>query len=469
MILPSDAVFSVSQLARQARIVIEKQLGSVTVEGELSNFRRPGSGHWYFTLKDANAQIRCAMFAGRNRAVQLTVTDGLQVRVSGRVSLYEPRGDFQLIAERMEAAGEGALRAAFDALKKKLAVEGLFDDAIKKPLPAYPRHLTIITSSSGAALRDVLQVIERRYPGLQVLLIPSAVQGDQAERELIRALQTAAGLKTDLVLLTRGGGSLEDLWAFNLESVARAVSACPHPVVSAIGHQTDFAITDFVADLRAPTPSAAAELITPTRADLVLDLTGYQARLRRAADQELRYLAQRVDNASIRLLDPDAAIARKTLRVEELNRRLGRAAQTQHQSRRGNLASSARSLALLAPLHKIQEHDRTVKMAQLVIGASVRAQLRERQLTLAGSVRALSAVSPLNTLNRGYAVLRGAADTGQATIGSVAQTRPGQMIDALLADGRLELQIVNVDKTPPLVAPEFDVADEIGDTAERNP
>ena len=250
----STEVLSVSQFTRQARILIEEGLGTVSVEGELSNFSQPGSGHWYFTLKDSTAQIRCAMFAGRNRAVRLKVANGLKVRIRGRVSLYESRGDFQIIAEGMEAAGAGALQAAFEHLKLELAAEGLFADERKRSLPAYPRHLTIISSPSGAALKDVLHVIERRFPALQVLLIESSVQGQAAEGQLLRALERSAAIATDAVLLTRGGGSLEDLWCFNLESVARALASCPHPTVSAIGHQTDFTITDFVADLRAPTP-----------------------------------------------------------------------------------------------------------------------------------------------------------------------------------------------------------------------
>jgi exodeoxyribonuclease VII large subunit len=454
----SQTVLSVSQLTRRARILIEEHLGEVSVEGELSNLRRPGSGHWYFTLKDQGAQIRCAMFAGRNRTVRLKVTDGLQVRLTGRVSLYEPRGDFQLIVDRLEAAGEGALRAAFDALKQKLSAEGLFDESRKRPLPEHPRHLTIISSPSGAALRDVLHVVERRFPGLAVTVIPSAVQGDGAEAQLIRAIERTAVLTTDVVLLTRGGGSLEDLWSFNLEPVARAVAACPHPVVSAIGHQTDFAITDFVADIRAPTPSAAAEMITPTRTDLLADVDGLQARLRRAINQEIRYLGQAVNTLDARLLDPATQIVQKMVQVDELEQRLLRSQASAHAVRGARLNTLRRALGLLAPARQIAEHSRTVSGLSNRLAGAQSNQLGARQRALVGTVRALTAVSPLNTLSRGYAVLAHdarAADGRRRTITSVADAEAGSIIEALLADGTLTLSVSGIDPEPPLSTPDL--------------
>ncbi len=457
----SQAVLSVSQLARQARVLIEAHLGDVSVEGELSNFRRPGSGHWYFTLKDQGAQIRCAMFAGRNRAVRLNVQDGLQVRLTGRVSLYEPRGDFQLIVDRLEAAGEGALRAAYDALKAKLDAEGLFSEARKRPLPEHPGHLTIISSPSGAALRDVLHVIERRFPGLAVTLIPSAVQGDGAEAQLIRALERAAEFPTDVVLLTRGGGSLEDLWSFNLENVARAVAACPHPVVSAIGHQTDFAMTDFVADARAPTPSAAAELITPTRTDLLTDVTGLEGRLLRAIRQEIRYLDQSVSTLDARLLDPASQIAQKMMQVDELEQRLSRAGISGRNAHRNRLDSARRALGLLAPARQIAEHGQRLTALTEKLAGAQKVQSDVRQRALASAARALTAVSPLNTLSRGYAVLTHAdpgTDGRRRPLTTVTDTQPGDVIQALLADGSLKLTVNEVDATPPLAAPDLDEA-----------
>ena len=266
-------VFTVSELAGAVRFTLEERFPMVWVEGELSNLRAPGSGHWYFTLKDDRAQLRCAMFANRNRFVRFKPRDGMKVILRGRVSLYEARGDFQLLADHLELSGEGALRAAFDALKRTLSDEGLFAETRKRPLPDFPTHLAVISSRSGAALRDVVSVLRRRCPALRVTLLPVSVQGKDAEVQILEALDRVAdwpaefGAEPDVVLLTRGGGSLEDLWAFNLESVARAVAASPIPIVSAIGHETDFTICDFVADVRAPTPSAGAELIAPNMRD----------------------------------------------------------------------------------------------------------------------------------------------------------------------------------------------------------
>ncbi|MFV2089762.1 MAG: exodeoxyribonuclease VII large subunit, partial [Pseudomonadales bacterium] len=441
--------FSVSQLARQARLLIEQHLGAITVEGELSNFRKPGSGHWYFTLKDDAAQIRCAMFAGRNRLVRLPVADGLQVRISGRVSLFEPRGDFQIIANRMEAAGEGALRAAFEALKLKLADEGLFDDERKRPLPEHPRHITIISSASGAALRDVLHVIERRFPALTVLLIPSTVQGNTAEGQLIRALEAASRIPTDIVLITRGGGSLEDLWAFNLEGVARAIAACPHPTVSAIGHQTDFTITDFVADFRAPTPSAAAELITPTREDLANEFTGHIDRLQRTITQEFRHRRQHLEHLQTRLVDPAKELEAQMQRIDDLESRSLRAWTGCKDRMANRLDTSIKSLALLTPDRRIREFERTVAIRMHGLQRAFETLHRRHRLTLAGSARALSAVSPLNTLDRGYAVLT----SGTRTITSVTSTSPGETLRALLKDGALGLTVTAVDSEPPFKPP----------------
>ena len=374
------------------------------------------------------------------------------MRRSGRVSLYEARGDFQLIVDRMEPAGEGALQAAFDALKEKLAAEGLFDDRLKRPLPIHPAHLTIISSSSGAALRDVVHVIERRFPGLEILLIPSAVQGDAAESQLNKAFELAAVQTTDLVLLTRGGGSLEDLWAFNLESVARAVADCPHPVVSAIGHQTDFTITDFVADVRAPTPSAAAELITPDGSDLLVDVRGLLSRLNRAFSQEMRHLGQRLDYHRSRLVDPATRIAMKMQQTDELALRLTRAWRTDRAVERNQLEGLEKSLALLSPARLIHDHRRAVSRQQEKLSATLKGNLANRRLSLGSSARALAAVSPLNTLTRGYSVLIREAE--RATVGSVQGVKPGEQFEAWLQDGSLAVEVLGVNATPPLKLPE---------------
>lgn len=436
-------VFTVSALARRARLHIEEEFSFVQVEGELSNFRRPGSGHWYFTLKDDHAQLRCAMFAGNNRRVTLTPSDGAQVIIRGRVSLYEARGDFQIIAEQMSAAGEGALRAAFEALQRKLESEGLFDPARKRPLPSLPRHLTIISSASGAALRDVLHVIARRYPTLAITLIPSLVQGDGAESALLRALEQAADSDTDLVLLTRGGGSLEDLWAFNLESVARAVAACPHPVVSAIGHQTDFTITDFVADVRAPTPSAGAELLTPAADELQALLANQARRLSRAMQHSQRFAHQQLLHLRARLSDPRTQLSQQMQLADDLEARLVRAFNNQLHLCSQQLRGALGALALVQPARMLPARYEQLRRNRQRLDKAIVAELATQQLSLAGKVRALEAVSPLQTLARGYAVLSEGGAAPQP-VTSVADTRPGAQLRAFVHDGALEVEVIEV-------------------------
>jgi len=441
------SVFTVSALAREARLLIEDHFQTIWVEGEVSNFRRPGSGHWYFTLKDAAAQIRCAMFSGRNRAIRPEPKDGARVLLRGRLSLYEPRGDFQFIAEHLEPAGEGALRAAFDALKLRLAAEGLFATERKRPLPALPRRLAVISSASGAALRDVLHVIQRRYPVLEVILLPVAVQGAGAEADVLDALARVGQLDPDLVLLTRGGGSLEDLWTFNLETVARAVAACPVPTVSAIGHQTDFTIVDFVADVRAPTPSAGAELITPDRQELLLRLGNASARLQRALGGDLRQHQRQLLHLRARLTSPRTRLQQRMQRADELDERLRRAMENQLSRRASSINALARTLQLIQPGRLLAREGERLHQLRGRLDAATARDLRRRQDTMQAAVRTLQAISPLATLARGYAVLSEPAD-GQlrTTVTSIRQTQTGQRLTAHLHDGALALRVEAIDE-----------------------
>ena len=458
--MPSTAderpILTVSALAREARVLIEQHFHIVWVAGELSNFRRPGSGHWYFTLKDDSAQIRCAMFAGRNRTLRFEPREGMEVMVRGRLSLYEARGDFQLIAEHMEAAGEGALRAAFEALKSKLDAEGLFDAAAKRPLPALPRHLAVISSASGAALRDVLHVIERRFPALRVTLIPVAVQGERAEPEILQALARVADLKPDVVLLTRGGGSLEDLWAFNLETVARAVAACPVPVVSAVGHQTDFTITDFAADLRAPTPSAGAELLTPDRQELDRRVWHLEQRLRRAFMANLSARKQRVGHLRALLNDPGRRLQQQMQRADELEERLRRGISQRLGEARSSVRVLARGLHLLRPERRIQQQQVDVQNLFGALLAASQHSLQTRRSALTNAARTLQAVSPLATLSRGYAVLRppaeGASGTAGKPVTSIRETAADAVLLAHLKDGALSVRVMSIDEDNQLPA-----------------
>ena len=438
-------VFSVSELAREARLLIEERFGLIRVEGEISNFRRPGSGHWYFTLKDSSAQIRCAMFAGRNRAVRFTPEDGAQVLVRGRVSLYEVRGDFQIIADAMEPAGAGALRAAFEALKEKLEREGLFADEHKQLLPHHPRHLAIISSISGAALHDVLHVIERRYPAMSVTLLPVNVQGEEAEQQILAAIAKTPMLEADIVMLTRGGGSLEDLWTFNLESVARAVAACPIPIVVAVGHQTDFTIAEFAADLRAPTPSAAAELVTPDTQELLGYFAQLERRLARNLSSELRLYNETVQRLRAQLVDPRQRLVQSMQRADDLEERLRLALKHRLGQAYSRASSLARSVRSLRPEALLARHRHSLRATGAELIRNMQHALSQRRDSVDAALRTLNAVSPLNTLERGYAVLTdGVGANIGAPVSSVSATRPGTVLTAHLRDGSL---LVNVEET----------------------
>ena len=410
--LTDTRVLSVSALNRRARLLLEGRLGEVWVRGEISNYRRPGSGHWYFTLKDDSAQVRCAMFLNRNRLSRLQPVDGAEVVVRGRVSLYEGRGDYQIIVEHMEPAGEGALRAAFEALKERLAAEGLFSAERKRPLPPFPAHLAILSSESGAALRDVLSIVRRRFPCLEVTLLPVAVQGPDAERQLLAALQRIPALEPDIVLLTRGGGSLEDLFAFNSEPLARAIAGCPVPTVAAIGHETDFTIAELAADLRGPTPSAAAELLTPDGPALALQLGELEARLGRACTTRIDLARGGLAALRAGLTDPRRRVQQLMQRADDLDERLRRAATGRLEACRARIDALRRSVWLLRPTGRIESHRRALERLQATAGYVATGQVRSGRRRLAALARTLDAVSPLDTLTRGFAIVTDAA--GQA-------------------------------------------------------
>ncbi|MBP6777983.1 MAG: exodeoxyribonuclease VII large subunit, partial [Piscinibacter sp.] len=349
-------VYSVSRLNREVRSLLEQRFGAVWIEGEISNFSRPASGHWYFTLKDAGAQVRCAMFRNRNYVVRTPPRDGQQVLVRGRVSLYDARGEFQLIVDHVEEAGVGALRRQFEELKARLAAEGLFDAARKRALPALPRRIGVVTSPTGAALRDILHVLERRFPAIPVVLYPVPVQGQGAGAQIAAMIRLASQRQdVDVLIVARGGGSLEDLWSFNEEVVARAVLDCRIPVISGVGHETDVTIVDFVADERAPTPSAAAERVVPDRSEWLRNLairlsrlTRAQARILAGLDESLRWSARRLQQ-----LHPRARLEQQAQHVDELDTRLQRALRRRLERARQDLAITSAHLARLSPERRI--------------------------------------------------------------------------------------------------------------------
>lgn len=411
--LAAQSAITVSQLNRRAKSILEQSLGRIWVEGEISNIARPASGHVYFSLKDSSAQVRAAFFRQRQRGPVLNFKDGDQVLAYGRVSLYEARGDYQLIVEQMEFAGEGALKRQFEVLKKKLGAEGLFDEDRKLEIPELPTRIGVITSPSGAAIRDILSVLGRRFPAVPVVVYPAAVQGDAAPTELQNALAAAIRRdECDVLIMGRGGGSLEDLMAFNDEALARAIAACPMPLVSAVGHEVDFTIADLVADLRAPTPSGAAELVVPDRYDWLRALESLATRIVRLGRRSLEDLGQTLDWLSKRLLrsSPSATLERSAARLSNLQRRLNSAAGDTIATVRHRLELAMRGLYSISPL------------------ATVR-----HRLDLA--VRGLHSVSPLATLDRGYAIVEDAR-TGKVLM-RAEETAPGDEIRARLADGEL--------------------------------
>ncbi|MBI3775495.1 MAG: exodeoxyribonuclease VII large subunit [Gammaproteobacteria bacterium] len=432
---PRD-VYTVSRLNRTAREILEGSFPLLWVEGEISNLSRPSSGHWYFSLKDAGAQVRCAMFRNRNMYMTTTPENGAQVLVRVQVSLYENRGDYQLIVEHLEAAGDGALRRAFELLKQRLEREGLFDAARKRPLPALPQRIGVVTSPHGAALRDVLSVLRRRYPSIPVLIYPTAVQGAGAAQEIAATVRLASARnECDVLIVARGGGSLEDLWAFNDEAVARAIHACAMPVVTGIGHETDFTIADFVADQRAPTPSVAAEMVSPNRAEWQRRLTQLTQRCNAWMSTKLADSKRNLHWLTTRLQHPAQRLARQAQRVDELELRLQR---TQHSGLR-NLQQRLHALRAQlwqhTPTHTIRARANHCAMLEQRLRSTLRDRLNTYKQRMMSTARALETVSPLATLGRGYAMVRQVP--AGTVIQSYAQVQPGDSVEARLGQGRL--------------------------------
>ncbi|WP_115560540.1 exodeoxyribonuclease VII large subunit [Xanthomonas arboricola] len=436
----NQQILTPSQLNTLARDLLEGSFPLVWVEAELSSVTRPSSGHLYFTLKDARAQIRCAMFKPKSTWLKFQPREGLRVLARGRLTLYEARGDYQLVLDHMEEAGEGALRRAFDELRARLAAEGLFDAERKQPLPAHVRRLAVITSPSGAAVRDVLSVLARRFPLLEVDLLPSLVQGDSAAAQVTSLLQRAdASGRYDVILITRGGGSLEDLWAFNDERLARAIAAAQTPVVSAVGHETDFSLSDFVADVRAPTPSVAAELLVPDQRELVARVRRARARIAQLQQHALGNAMQRADRLALRLRahSPQARLQLLQRRQEEAGRQL-RARMTQLLERlQARVQRGQTRLQAQNPQRNLATLQQ--RLRALHPQAAMQRRLQHDQLRLRGLVRSLEAVSPLATVARGYAIVPRPADG--SVVRSAADVTPGERLRAQLADGSIAVRV----------------------------
>lgn len=435
-------VYTVSRLNKEVRLLLESGLPVLWLEGELSNFAAPASGHWYFSLKDAQAQVRCAMWKQRNSLLRFRPKEGMHVLARARVGLYEPRGEYQLIVEHLEEAGEGALKREFEKLKTKLAAEGLFAAERKRPLPAVPRRIGVVTSRTGAAIHDILRVLRARFPAAAVLLYPTAVQGAAAVPEIVRAIECASRREDcDVLIVARGGGSLEDLWCFNDERVARAISACRVPTISGVGHEVDVTIADFVADVRAPTPSAAALAAVPDKTAWLDTLTQFQSRFAGAMSRLLRTRSVALGAVTQRLQisHPGAKLAQHVQRLDDLDLRLRSALRgvLLHQQQR--LEGLSTRLWRENPRHRLEALCAQAAALRQRLLSAFSGSLTALEQRLALAARTLDAVSPLATLSRGFAVVT-RVDDG-SLLRDASQAPAGTEIEARLSKGRVRATV----------------------------
>ncbi|MEC7894139.1 MAG: exodeoxyribonuclease VII large subunit [Pseudomonadota bacterium] len=442
-------VLSVSSLNQMAKSLLEGHFSQVAVEGEISNFANPASGHWYFTLKDQKSQLRCAMFAGHNRLVQFNPKNGDQLIVRGQLSIYPNRGDYQLIVSQMEEAGDGALRRAFEELKQRLRAEGLFDQRHKQEIMECYHHVGLITSAAGAAICDMVSVFGRRFPATRLTVFPVAVQGAEAPGEISSALALANALTDELglqaLIVGRGGGSLEDLQAFNEESVARAIFASELPVVSAVGHESDFTIADLVADLRAPTPSAAAEVLSPNQLDYLEQLQGLLQRFSNLAGQSLTRRKEQLIWMVRRLRRPDKRLQDHAQTLDRLELQLKRVLRNRLQRATAQLALQQQALVALSPAKKLSQQRTQLTALSQRLANSGRRHLDQRQKQLVSLSRNLNAVSPLAVLGRGFSI--SLTDSSQV-VRQTADVAPGQTLVTRLADGTIHSSVTETHPNP---------------------
>ena len=428
-------ILSISELNRKVRGLLEDHLPLLWVEGEISNFARPASGHWYLSLKDDQAQVRCAMFRNANQRVHFQPRDGTQVLVRCQAGLYEGRGEYQLIIEHMEEAGFGALQRQFEQLKQRLAEEKLFDKQYKQPLATSINHIGVVTSPTGAAINDILSVLNRRFPNIKVSIFATAVQGDQAPAQIVDAIESANQQgQCDALIVGRGGGSLEDLWSFNEEIVARAIFDSIIPVVSAVGHEVDFTIADFVADLRAPTPSAAAELLSPDSQAMLVQLQRYEQQLTEALDRTIKQLSFKVDYLQKRLDHPGKKLQQQSQHLDHLDIRLRRAVLATIESLKAKTQSVTQPLQRCNPNQTILGYQQRVADVIQLMSRSINLQLEQRQKRVNQSMHLLDAVSPLKTVGRGYAIIR---DQQNNVVKTVDKVNTGDQLKGQLADGEI--------------------------------
>ncbi|RUO69850.1 exodeoxyribonuclease VII large subunit [Pseudidiomarina sediminum] len=438
--MTNAAIFTVTQLNAEVRQVLEQGFGSIWLIGEISNFAAPGSGHWYFTLKDERAQIKAAMFRNANQRAKVRPQHGMQVLVRAKLTVYEPRGDYQLIVEHMEDAGAGLLQQRYEQLKRKLQAEGLFASDHKLPLPEKIKRVGVITSPTGAAVRDILAVLKRRDPQVEVIIYPSAVQGQAAVNDLLFALQRACARdEVDVLIVARGGGSLEDLWCFNDEQLAYALHSCPLPVISAVGHEVDFTIADYVADVRAPTPSAAAELVSRDQRETLQRLQQLEHRLQQYWQRQRSFTQQTLQHWQQRLQQqhPQRRLQLHSQRLDELMVRANHAIRRQQQYTQQRVVQQQQRLASLHPQRQLPMLTQQVERLQQRAATAIKQTLTRYQQQQQNRIQNLQLVSPLQTIARGYAVVR--SEQGEL-IRAPEQLAVGETFSVKVAEGEFQAQ-----------------------------
>ena len=437
-------IFTVSALNEAIKDILEETFEFVWVEGEISNFRSPSSGHYYMILKDEKAQIRMVMFRPRTRYLKFRPEDGMMVIAHGRLGVYEPRGEYQIILDYVEPLGIGALALAFEQLKRKLSAQGIFDEAIKKPLPFLPQKVAVVTSPTGAAIRDFLKIIHRRFANIEVTIVPVKVQGDEASAEIVQAIETInRELTVDVIILTRGGGSLEDLWAFNSEDLALAIRASRIPVVSAVGHEVDVTISDLAADLRAPTPSAAAELIAVEKESLKERLYIIGSRLSAGVSNALKSFSDRLALLSRGLRDPGKAIADIWLRLDEMSHRMNRCIGQIIRDGGWRLDTEARALMLHSPANRLLPLSQHVELQRRTINHCIVGRMRELRAGLDGNRKRLADLNPRAILKRGYSITLRLPQ--QKVLRQAAEVTKGDRVRVTLAEGELDCQVERIE------------------------
>lgn len=441
----TQEIISVSEINRRAKSILEENFPFVWIQGEVSNFFSAASGHWYFSLKDESSEIRCAMFANKSHRITFEPKDGDHLVLNGTLSIFEGRGQYQIIVEHIELAGEGALLKAFEELKKKLLTEGLFDDSLKKKLPSYPRSIAVVTSPDGAVIQDIINVLSRRSPFFNLTVVPTLVQGEKAAPLICEALNKASNLENiDLIILARGGGSIEDLWAFNNEEVARAIGNCPIPLVSAVGHETDFTISDFVADIRAPTPSIAAEIISQPYSELKETLEGYQSYLLKSVESQFDSQRTRITNLIKRIRHPGDKLREIGQKVDYLETAL---IQEMHQKvsfKKNQLNLSQLSLQQNSPQNKVKEAKVYLQNASKDLLKAFNLKIERKRKLLGELVATIEAVSPLSVLARGYSII--STEPEGKILSSSNQVKIGQTISAVLNKGSIKAEVKSKDK-----------------------